>query len=157
MKKVILAILAIILLQVIYGYVVYFSVPVTERGAFGEMFGAMNTLFSGFALLAVIYTILIQQKDLEQKSKDIENMYKALSRVSAAQEESTAAQKKQTDVLHDTALLQAYSTMLAYFDMGIKEMKGFPIAEEYKKEREAYFKRLKSLLHTIEKLDNSQN
>jgi hypothetical protein len=157
MKKVILGILAIILLQIVYGYVIYFSVPIAERGAFGEMFGAMNTLFSGFALLAVIYTILIQQKDLEQKSKDIENISKALSRVTDAQENSVTAQKQQIEILHHTALLKAYSTMLAYFDTGIKEMKGFPVAEEYKKEREVYFKRLKNLLHTIEEIENGQN
>jgi hypothetical protein len=153
MKKVLLGILAIILLQVIYGYAVYFSVPVTERGAFGEMFGGINTLFSGLALLAVIYTILIQQKDLEQKSKEIKNMYKALSRVTDAQAISVTMQKKQTEILSNTALLKAYSAMLVYLDSAIREMQGFDVANKYKQQRQDYFEKMEKLLMTIEKDD----
>lgn len=35
------------------------------RSSFGEMFGGINTLFSGLAFAGVIYTILLQRHELE--------------------------------------------------------------------------------------------
>jgi|CXWL01.1.fsa_nt_gi hypothetical protein len=35
----------------------------TERGQFGDMFGAANTLFSGLAFAGVVYTILLQRHE----------------------------------------------------------------------------------------------
>lgn len=37
------------------------------RGVFGDKFGAINTLFSGFAFAGIIFTILIQIKDSKLK------------------------------------------------------------------------------------------
>ncbi len=37
----------------------------TERGQFGDAFGAINALFSGLAFAAVIYSLYFQSKDLE--------------------------------------------------------------------------------------------
>jgi len=34
-----------------------------DRGYFGEQFGAVNALFSGFAFAGIIYTIYIQRKE----------------------------------------------------------------------------------------------
>lgn len=38
---------------------------VKDRGTFGDMFGAVNALFSGFAFGGVIYAILLQRKELQ--------------------------------------------------------------------------------------------
>lgn len=48
------------------------------RGTFGDMFGAVNSLFSGFAFAGIIYTILMQRKDLVLQSKSIELQTKAI-------------------------------------------------------------------------------
>jgi len=37
----------------------------SDRGAFGDKFGAVNALFSGLAFAGVIYAILLQRKELE--------------------------------------------------------------------------------------------
>jgi len=39
------------------------------RSSFGEMFGAVNTLFSGLALAGVIYTVLIQRHEIEMQRR----------------------------------------------------------------------------------------
>lgn len=36
-----------------------------ERGTFGDQFGAVNALFSGLAFAGLIYTIILQRKDLK--------------------------------------------------------------------------------------------
>lgn len=41
------------------------------RGTFGDMFGAVNSLFSGLAFSGIIYTIIMQRKDLELQAESI--------------------------------------------------------------------------------------
>lgn len=43
-----------------------------SRGQFGDMFGALNVLFSGFAFAALYFTISLQQKQLKQQGEQIE-------------------------------------------------------------------------------------
>lgn len=43
-----------------------------ERGTFGDMFGAVNALFSGFAFVGLIYTILLQKKELSLQRKELQ-------------------------------------------------------------------------------------
>lgn len=37
------------------------------RGQFGDMFGAVNSLFSGLALAGVVYTVLLQQEEIKRQ------------------------------------------------------------------------------------------
>ena len=55
-----------------------------ERGTFGDMFGAVNALFSGLAFLGVILAIVLQYEELKEQRREIQQ-----SRV--AQEESAKA------------------------------------------------------------------
>jgi hypothetical protein len=41
-----------------------YSLP--DRGTFGDMFGAVNALFSGLAFAGVIYALLLQHEEIEQ-------------------------------------------------------------------------------------------
>jgi len=43
-----------------------------NRGTFGDMFGAVNALFSGLAFGGVIYAILLQRKELELQRNELE-------------------------------------------------------------------------------------
>lgn len=42
-----------------------------DRGTFGDMFGAVNALFSGMAFLGVIFAILLQSKELKLQRKEL--------------------------------------------------------------------------------------
>jgi len=57
----IIAVLIIFTLWVGSGLVLF---NVQERGTFGDMFGAVNALFSGLAFAAIIYTINLQRSEL---------------------------------------------------------------------------------------------
>ncbi|WP_202617371.1 hypothetical protein, partial [Roseimaritima sediminicola] len=41
------------------------------RGTFGDMFGAVNALFSGLAFLGVIVAIILQKMELEEQRREI--------------------------------------------------------------------------------------
>lgn len=43
----------------------------SARNAFGGMFGAVNSLFSGLALAGVIYTIFLQQRELRLQRREL--------------------------------------------------------------------------------------
>lgn len=54
-----------------YTYYSLIKVDKEVRGTFGDMFGGLNTLFSGFAFLGIIITILLQKKDLKLQSDEL--------------------------------------------------------------------------------------
>lgn len=45
--------------------------PSDVRGTFGDMFGSINALFSGLALAGIIFTILLQRKELMLQRKEL--------------------------------------------------------------------------------------
>lgn len=51
----------------------YYLKDFPQRGTFGDMFGAINALFSGLAFAGVIYAIFLQRKELELQRKELES------------------------------------------------------------------------------------
>lgn len=49
---------------------------VTERGVFGDKFGAINSLFSGLALAGLIATLLLQKEALRKQHDEFEDVLK---------------------------------------------------------------------------------
>lgn len=50
----------------------YFFSDWPSRGQFGDMFGSINSLFSGLALAGIIVAIVLQRKELELQRKELE-------------------------------------------------------------------------------------
>ena len=48
-----------------------FLIEDENRGAFGDMFGAINALFSGLALGGIVYSIILQQNELSLQRKEL--------------------------------------------------------------------------------------
>ncbi len=63
--KLIIGIILVTLVWIGSGFIIYFLFPNNERGLIGDMFGAINSLFSGLALFGIIISILIQQEELK--------------------------------------------------------------------------------------------
>lgn len=71
-KQITFVFIGIISTWAISGLIIYYSFnDSSDRGTFGDMFGAINALFSGLALFGVIVTILIQQKELHLQRKEL--------------------------------------------------------------------------------------
>jgi hypothetical protein len=88
------------------GFVVYWYFPsATSRGTFGDMFGAINALFSGFAFFGLVIAIVLQKQELEEQRKEIRE-----SRL--AQQQSAEALKDSFRVSEFTAVIEALNHMI---------------------------------------------
>jgi len=99
----------------------FYGGGVTKRGTFGDMFGAINALFTGAALAGVIITIVLQQKELALQRTEIALNRKELSRAAHAQQQSAK-------LAAYTALLNAH-TQEAYHIQDVLE-KRYPDGNE---------------------------
>src|SRR5258708_3322628 len=69
------------IIVIAYFYLVkYIYLALSNRGLFGDSFVLLNAVFSGLAFAGLIYTILEQQKQLEQQKKDSEEQKKLLQK-----------------------------------------------------------------------------
>jgi Putative phage abortive infection protein len=65
--------LLVLLIQIIGGLFIVRSLDDwNKRSSFGEMFGAINTLFSGWAFAGIIYAILLQRRELKLQRRELE-------------------------------------------------------------------------------------
>lgn len=60
----------------ICNYFALINLPATERGTIGDMFGVINSLFSGLALAGIILTILLQRKELKYQREELRDTRK---------------------------------------------------------------------------------
>jgi hypothetical protein len=105
LRFIIISACVIVIVWAIGGAAVYFLRPEADRAAFGEMFGAVNALFSGLAFAGVICAILLQREDLSLQRTELQ-----LTREqhTASAEANRAAAKS----LADQARLQLRSAQL---------------------------------------------
>jgi hypothetical protein len=85
-----------------------------SRGAFGEMFGAIEALFSGLAFAGVIATVYLQMRELALQRQDLELTRNEMKRAADAQEESRAALLRQVSVMGRTAQLDALNALVRF-------------------------------------------
>lgn len=53
--------------------IIYLFVDENNRGTFGDQFGFTNSIFSGLALVGVVYSIILQQKELKETREEFES------------------------------------------------------------------------------------
>jgi len=68
-----------------------------QRGTFGDMFGAVNALFSGLAFVGIIITIYLQSKELTLQRRELEFTRDELR-----------GQKEQLEIQNKTLILQKF-------------------------------------------------
>jgi len=109
-------VIGIILLQGLIAFVIYKSFPDwTSRGQFGDVFGAVNALFSGLAFAGLIYAILLQREDLALQRKELELTRIELQRSALAQEQSEIALKDQAMSSVKSAKLATINFLLSHY------------------------------------------
>ena len=80
----------------------------SDSGTFGDTFGAINALFSGWAFLGVIVAIILQKKELEEQRKEIR--------------ESRIAHQESAGALADQAKLSAIRTRIEALTLLIEDV-----------------------------------
>jgi len=132
---------------------------VTEesRGLFGDMFGAVNSLFAGLAFAGIIYTILLQRKGLVLQREELKSTREELRRSANAQEDSTKEMLRQAEIQSIAARVQALSVLINHLDR-YEEMINRGEAGEVLRhpayERDAHVRSLKNELELLTKLSS---
>lgn len=126
-----LAAACLIAVQALLGLAVYLALPGwMERGQFGDMFGIVNTLFSGFAFAGVIYAILLQRDDLALQREELKLTRQELRRTAEAQEKSERALSAQATASNQSARLAAINYLLAHYEAELKKLPQMTFALE---------------------------
>jgi len=118
------AVASIVGVQALGGLVIYFSLSAWEtRGQFGDMFGVVNTLFSGFAFAGVIYAILLQREDLALQREELKLTRQELRRSAEAQEKSERALSAQASASTQSARLSAINYLLDHYESELAKLR----------------------------------
>lgn len=112
------------------GYVVWHQFPkMSDRGTFGDMFGSINSLFSGLAFAGLIIAILLQHKELQLQRDELSLTRGELS----GQREQLKAQndtlKRQTFENTFFQLLRLHNEIVAAIDLRSSDDLGQVIAQ----------------------------
>ncbi len=79
-------IITVIIIWIISGIAIWHIFPsLEERSHFGDMFGAVNALFSGLALAGVIYTIYLQRNELKLQRDELRLQREEVSKMASGQ------------------------------------------------------------------------
>lgn len=107
----IITVLVVLLIWAVSGYLVHSSFSVTGRGTFGDMFGAVNALFSGLAFAVLIFAIFLQRHEIKLQRKDLEFQ----SRVLDLTREEIKGQKHEMEMQNETLRTQSFEN--TFFQM----------------------------------------
>jgi len=95
----------------------------SDRGTFGDLFGAVNALFSGLAFAGLIYTIVSQKQDLELQRSEIALNRTELIKTTKAQQHSKKALIEQVEQMKINSKLNALKTLIDYYNIQIRDPK----------------------------------
>ena len=148
-------VILVILVWVLSGIIIYYISPNwSERGTIGDMFGAVNALFSGLAFVGLIYTILMQREEIQMNRQEIEMNTKELKKAATAQVQSQIALKEQVVQTHLTAKINAMSTVINYYNTQISNPNNKPeIIDKAKLKRKILISAIDELIEGMEDSD----
>lgn len=102
-------------------FLIPFSHPYDARGTFGDMFGAVNALFTGLAFAAVIYAIFLQKHEVRLLKSELAGT----KRMMQEQQELAAVQlKNQHKQIFESTFFQylsVFNQIVAGMDLNSKE------------------------------------
>lgn len=92
-----------------------------KMGQFGDMFGAVNALFSGLALAGVVLAIILQKDELRLQRKELRDTRREMEKATIAQDASQRALNKQVELLVLTTRINALGACLNTYNALIDE------------------------------------
>ena len=121
-----------------------------SRGTFGDLFGAVNALFSGLAFAGLLYTINLSKKDLEIQRQEIEINRKELIKSRKSQQHSEKALIEQVEQMKISTKINALNILITYYTNQINNQNNTEeiILKAREKRREA-IREIDSLLNRM--------
>lgn len=112
----------VIILFLLNFSMVFFVPGENTRGTFGDQFGAVNALFSGLAFTGLIYTIILQRRDLEIQRHDLKLQREEIALNRKEMEEQTAEFEKQNETLKIQRFENTFFNMLSQFQKVVNSL-----------------------------------
>ncbi len=95
----------------------------SDRGTFGDLFGAVNALFSALAFAALIYTIVLQREEIKENREEIILNRKELAKGAKLQQKAQQVLIQQVEQTHLSAKMNAMRTIVEYYNNQISNPK----------------------------------
>ncbi len=155
-KPLFVLLLAVFLIWIIFDLMLYLSIKDWNvKSQFGDMFGAINSLFTGLAFAGVIYTIILQKRELQLQRLEIIETRKELARSALAQEKSEITLSKQVLLQNMTAKLTSLNILINYNTEKAERIKRSEAQLYYTLlvDNEKYAVQIEALLMEINKLN----
>ena len=95
----------------------------SDRGTFGDLFGAVNALFSALAFAVLIYTIVLQREEIKQNREEIILNRKELAKGAKLQQKAQEVLIEQVQQTHLSAKMNAMRTLVDYYNNQISNPK----------------------------------
>lgn len=134
--------------------IIFFLSEWTERGTFGDLFGAVNALFSALAFAALIYTIVLQREEIKQNREEIVLNRKELEKNSKLQRKAHEVLIRQVDQTHLSAKMNAMRTLVDYYNNQISNPKNNEgIIEKAKQKRKNVILQIDQLIDGLNDSD----
>lgn len=141
--------LVLIIVLILFTVIIFNTFDKWEtRAFFGDMFGSINALFSGLALAGIIYTIIIQRKELALQRKELELNREELRRSAKAQEQSVKS-------IESSSKLEALNHLINGYNLKIDGSSSHSYTEEITKKRDEYLAELELLYKSMIENSNS--
>lgn len=117
-------IMLVLVIWVLSAFLIVFGLDNwSDRGTFGDLFGAVNALFSGLAFAGLIYAIVLQKRDLKMQREEIIQNRTELKKSAKAQQNSEKALEEQVNQMKITSKLNALNTIVNYYNIQISNPK----------------------------------
>ena len=126
----------------------------SERGTFGDLFGAVNALFSGLAFAVLIYTIILQREEIKENRREIVLNRKELQKSGKIQLKSQEVLIRQVEQTHLSAKMNAMRTIVDYYNNQISNPKSSEeVVEMAKRKRKHIITQIDELIDGLNDSD----
>ena len=94
------------------------SLNMSSLGQAGDLFGGVNALFTGLAFAGLVFTIMLQRRDLQMQSEALDLQSKELAATRAEVQKSAEAQDKQVSLSVIATLVDIYTMQRDIMERG---------------------------------------
>ena len=125
-------------------FLIEIKIPANEAGVFGDQFGGITSLFTAVAFRGIVYSIIIQTRELLLTRQEF-------TKSTQAQTISSNALTSQLNIQKRVATISAITTLLKqYEDHDHLKLLDFGSLAEYAVKRAEYIKKIHLLLTEIQ-------
>lgn len=99
--------LLVVVFAIVYPYFLKWytdASAIAEMGQYGDVYGGLNTLFTGLAFVGLVVTILLQRQEMKETREEFEEQTKQFEEQTRLLNEQIEEQKRATEIQVHTAL-----------------------------------------------------